>query len=348
MAESIPKLARLSKVPLREVWAHEANVFTPWLEQPENLDLLADALGLPTLEPFEREKAVGRFQCDLLCKISNTSDFLVVENQVQISDHSHLGQLVTYASGLEIQQFRVRYVAWLAEDFRDEHRVALDWLNRHFEERVGFFACRIEAWRIGASDPAPRFDVVVEPQQIAAARATTPAGDSEPRDDSTRVAYWAAFSDILRGKGLPLKLRSEPPRIGYYAFTINAKLGAYLYVYRDVAKREIGVYLSLVFNEPLPRIIFQLLQKHADAIGFEFGGPLEWIEVESDKNYKIWIPPIAADPLDETDWPRQHVWLVDKLARLHQVLAPRVAELPTREQMLASQESPPGNSLGAA
>src|SRR5271156_3832552 len=176
---SLPNLARLSKVPLRDVWQDEARIFTPWLEKQENLNLLAESLGLPPLEIRKREQPVGRYSADLVCRIADTGDYLLIENQIEISDHRHLGQLLTYLAGLEAQEFHIRYVAWLAEDFRDEHRAAIEWLNYHLDERVGFFACRIEVWQIGASqERAPRFDLIVEPRQIAvAATRASPRGE---------------------------------------------------------------------------------------------------------------------------------------------------------------------------
>jgi hypothetical protein len=252
LMNELPQLARLTKVPLREVWSNEASTFTPWLELPENLEVLAEALGLSALQPHSREQAVGRYFADLLCAIGDTNEFLLIENQIDISDHKHLGQLLTYISGSEGQGTRVRYVAWLAEDFRDEHREAVEWLNERLDEKTGFFARRIEVWRIGESEKAPRFDVIVEPRQIL--RATpAPTRRSEPQGvDVNRVAYWGAFSDVLSKAGLPLKIRSEPPRMGYYTFTLSASHGLYLYVYREVSTKKIGAYVSCATGAPRP------------------------------------------------------------------------------------------------
>lgn len=337
MTNPLPKLARLTKVPLREVWSNEAAIFTPWLELPENLDLLAEALGLPALQPHRREQAVGRYSADLVCAIGDTNEYLLIENQIEISDHKHLGQLMTYVSGLEGQGLPIRYVAWLAEDFRDEHRDAIEWLNSRLDEKIGFFACRIEAWQIGSSEKAPRFDVIVEPRQLA----PTPSAQTrfaEPQGiDVNRVAYWSAFSEEIRRRGLPLKLRSEPPRMGFYSFTLNANLGIYLYAYRQVSAEQIGAYVSFSSTPaPVPRLVYDSFKAEKSAIEHEYGAPLLWREVEPDENYRVLVEPLSADALDELDWPRQHKWQVDQLEKLYRIFEPRVREMPTREQLLSS------------
>jgi Domain of unknown function (DUF4268) len=331
----LPRLSRLVKVPLRKVWTDEARLFTPWLELEENLELLAESLGLPPLQQKFREHSIGRFAADLICQIGDTADHLLIENQVEMSDHRHLGQLLTYIAGLAAEGLRVRYVAWLAEDFRDEHRQAIEWLNQHLDNHVGFFACRIEVWQIGQSEErAPRFDVLVEPSQIApiSTRSSRRAQPEGPEVD--RVAYWSSFSEELRFRNLPVKIRAEPPRIGYYSFTLNAKLGIYIYVYRDVASRSVGAYVSSVGIAPLARLIFERWIAEKAVIEREYGGSLEWREIEIDKNYRVQVPAASGDPANQADWPRQHAWLVDQLEQLHRIFQPRVQALPSRAELL--------------
>lgn len=333
----LPTLARLSKVPLREVWQDEARIFTPWLEKQENLDLLAESLGLPPLEIRQREQPVGRYSADLVCRITDTGDYLLVENQIEISDHRHLGQLLTYIAGLESQGFHVRYVAWLAEDFRDEHRSAVEWLNDHLDENIGFFACRIEVWKIGSSpDRAPRFDLVVEPRQVSVAPARASRRTGLELDDSNRVAYWAAFSDELRKRNLPLRIRDEPPRIGYYTFTLDSGRGLYLYAYRNVSDQQIGAYINIAQNPaPAPQVIFDKWFSLRSEIETQFGEQLDWQEVEAQKHYRIQVRPVHADPLNEADWPRQHTWLSDRITSFYRVFSPLIVTLPTRPELLS-------------
>ena len=133
------KLGRIDAVDLREVWTSEDKHFTPWLAQPENLELLGDALGID-LQLEAQEKDVGPFRADLLCKNTAEEDsWVVIENQIEKTDHKHLGQLLTYASGLQ-----AKTVVWISAEFSEEHRAAIDWLNRIANRSVQFFGIEVE------------------------------------------------------------------------------------------------------------------------------------------------------------------------------------------------------------
>jgi hypothetical protein len=129
---SVVSLGRLEKVDMREVWTHEAADFTPWLAAEENLALLGEAIGID-LELEAQEQSVGPFHADILCKDIATDCWVLVENQLERTDHSHLGQLLTYAAGLDAVT-----IVWVASRFTDEHRAALDWLNKVTREGINF------------------------------------------------------------------------------------------------------------------------------------------------------------------------------------------------------------------
>ena len=153
-----PPLGKLQRINLREAWKHEATEFTPWLAHEDNLDLLAKTLGLVELELVGTEHWVGDFKLDVLC--SDDEGQVIIENQLEKTNHSHLGQILTYAAGVG-----ARKVIWLAESFRAEHVAALDFLNQHTTEELNFFAVEVELWRIGDSPMAPSFNVVVKPKR---------------------------------------------------------------------------------------------------------------------------------------------------------------------------------------
>jgi hypothetical protein len=150
-------LGKLLKIDLRDIWLSESSDFTPWLAREENLQILAETLGLE-LELEAQEKAVGPFRADILCKDIGTNAWVLIENQLERTDHSHLGQLLTYASGLEAVT-----IVWIAARFTEEHRSTLDWLNRITDETFRFFGVEVELWRIGDSPAAPRFNIVSKP-----------------------------------------------------------------------------------------------------------------------------------------------------------------------------------------
>src|SRR4051812_43362290 len=145
-------LSHLKQIDLKDVWSHEASSFTPWLALEQNIALLGDTLGLE-LEVEAQEKAVGPFRADILCKDLQTNTWVLIENQLERTDHTHLGQVLTYASGLGAVT-----IVWIAARFTEEHRATLDWLNKITDRSFRFFGIEVELWRIGDSSPAPKFN----------------------------------------------------------------------------------------------------------------------------------------------------------------------------------------------
>ena len=148
-------LGTIERVDLRQVWPHEAQDFTPWLA--ENLDVLGEALGLD-LEFQEQEARVGPFFLDVLAYDRGNDRPVIIENQLEATNHTHLGQLLTYAEGYD-----AGVVISLTGDFQDEHRAALDWLNQRTGEGTEFFGVAMEAWKIDVSRAAPHFRIVAAP-----------------------------------------------------------------------------------------------------------------------------------------------------------------------------------------
>ena len=129
MAVQLGKITR--EHDLRTVWSNEAQAFTPWLA--EHLDVLGDALGI-TIELEERESSVGAFSLDILARDQDSAEAVAIENQIEQSDHEHLGKLITYASGKD-----AKYIVWIVKDAREEHRAAIEWLNKISDDTIGFF-----------------------------------------------------------------------------------------------------------------------------------------------------------------------------------------------------------------
>ena len=143
------KLSRLEEIrDLRTVWPHEALDFTPWLSQDENISLLADAIGLD-ITVDETESSVGDFNVDIFASETGTDRKIIIENQLEDTNHDHLGKLITYASGKSAD-----VIIWVVKHAREEHKAAIEWLNNHTDEKIGFFLCEIKLYRIGTSEPA--------------------------------------------------------------------------------------------------------------------------------------------------------------------------------------------------
>lgn len=155
-------LDSLKKVELRDVWPHEALDFTKWLSEEPNLAMLSSAIAIE-LELIETESSVGSFNLDIYAQESGMGRKVIVEDQLEDTNHDHLGKVITYAAGKGAE-----VVVWVVARARDEHRQAIEWLNQHTDNDFGFFLVEIELWSIGDSLPAPRFNVVEQHRAVFA------------------------------------------------------------------------------------------------------------------------------------------------------------------------------------
>ncbi len=173
---------KLQKVNLRDIWRYETQDFTPWLA--DNIALLSKAIGME-LEVLEVEKAVEQFYADIVARDTRSGNIVLIENQLEKTDHSHLGQILTYLSGLEAKS-----VIWISPEFQEPHLSAIRWLNEHTSEDFGFLAVRIKVVRIGDSLPAPVFEVLEQPSEWDRQLSRTKrAGEYTPEAEK-RLAFW--------------------------------------------------------------------------------------------------------------------------------------------------------------
>lgn len=181
------QFGRLEDLPLRDAWKHEAQQFTPWLA--ENIDHLSDAIGIP-LELTATEVAVETFSADILARNPMDDSVVLIENQLETTDHTHLGQIMTYLAGLEAQT-----VVWIAPNFREPHLSAIRWLNEHTADGFSFFAIKARVVRIGNSPYAPIFEVVEKPngweRQIREKERKTKAPDENAE---LRFEFWSGLA----------------------------------------------------------------------------------------------------------------------------------------------------------
>src|SRR5580704_11714113 len=201
-------LGELKRIKPKEVWPDEARNFTPWLA--ENLSRLGEVLGMD-LELTVREAPIGDFSCDLLVRDLGTGRIVIIENQFGSTDHDHLGKTLTYAAGLEAEA-----VIWIAEKIREEHRQALEWLNRHTDTEVRFFAVTVELLQIDTSRPAVDFKPVVFPNEWQ--RGTRDSAERpSPRGEAYRL-YFQSLIDELREKHHFTNARVGQPQ-NWYTFS---------------------------------------------------------------------------------------------------------------------------------
>lgn len=324
MSHSIPTLGRLQPVDLREVWPSEPYNFTPWLAQGDNLNFLAESLGLPGLELVKAEHAVDSFSADIVARIIDSEHHVLIENQLERTDHLHLGQLLTYAP-----RFDAKIIVWVARQFTEAHRAALDWLNSITDERYAFFGVEVQAVRIGDSMPAPQFNLVAKPNSWTRA-VLAPSGGSDDTQPLSKVAlsnidYWEQFHRAALEAGAPLRRIDRPLKDTNYWVTLADKGNAYLSVYRSHAKRpSIGAFLGL-YNEPLT-FVSERLVAQKEALDSAYGEPLDWSTNREGVVSKVINKIAIADPNDRADWPRQHEWMIDQLKRFERVFGPPVTD----------------------
>ena len=314
-------LGKLVKVELRDVWTSESSDFTPWLAREQNLLILGETLGLE-LEMEAQEKAVGPFRADILCKDIGTNAWVLIENQLERTDHSHLGQLLTYASGLEAVT-----IVWIAARFTEEHRSTLDWLNRITDETFRFFGVEVELWRIGDSPAAPRFNIVSKPNNwnklvTQAARAIDESELTGTK--SLQLAYWAALGGVLMSKGGPLAKERKPQPQSWMAYSIG-RTG--FSVNASMARPKRQVRAEIYMSNPHAKAFFHLLKAQKPAVQAELGYELDWEELPEGKDTRLSVSLNGVDPEDQTDWPRQHEWLATRMNELHRVFVNRVRAL---------------------
>ena len=308
------KLDRLKAVELHDVWPHEASDFTPWLAEEESLELLGETLGMD-LELEGQEEKVGDFHADILCRNAEDGSRVLIENQLERTDHTHLGQILTYAAGLNAHT-----VVWIAKKFRAEHRAALDRLNEITNENFQCFGIEVKLWRIGDSARAPQFEIVSSPNDWS--RAVRASKDLSERERQN-IKLWTALLDSDSMKGIQLQL-PKPGKWDSLGFSIGRgdfNMDAYL----RTQKKEIGVRLYLSGKNA--KAHFHLLQKEQTEVEQEFGEPLEWLENPENKHSRIFLRKENTDPRDETDWPNQHKWFAAKLESLDQAFRQRIKAL---------------------
>lgn len=314
-------LGRLKRVELRDIWLSEAVDFTPWLAREDNLALLGETLGID-LELEAQEKPVGPFRADILCKDVGTDSWVLVENQLERTDHCHLGQLLTYASGLEAVT-----IVWIAARFTEEHRSTLDWLNKITDGSFRFFGLEVELWRIGDSSAAPKFNIVSKPNNWSksvahAARAIDEAELSDTR--RVQLEYWTNLHTVLNQKKGRIAGSRKPQAQSWMGYSIG-RTGFHLGAVMIRPKRQIRVELYISGDQA--KVLLGQLQEQADAIHQDLGYSLEWEELPDRRDARVAIYLQDLDPEDERDWPRQHDWLADKLNDMHRAFSGRVRAL---------------------
>lgn len=321
------ELGRLERVEPRNVWVSEATHFTPWLAKEENLKLLGDAIGIE-LEFEAQEKSVGPFRADILCKNTATDDWVLIENQLERTDHTHLGQLITYASGLKAVT-----IVWIANPFTEEHRSALDWLNEITDSKFNFFGLEVELWRIGDSQIAPKFNIVAKPNDWSRTVSEGVArvereGLSESKQ--LQLEFWTFFRDFAQNQKTLFKPTKAHPQhwmnmsIGRSGFGLTAIASLWDSESESYEINEIRAHVEIQHKDA--KQYFEILKADQLEIETKIGYPLIWINDPEKLSCRV-IVRKSVILKNKADWENQSAWLVKHLDDLHRVFSKRIKNL---------------------
>lgn len=314
-----PQLGRLEKVSVRDIWQTEAQHFTPWLARPNNLAVLGEALSME-LEIEAQERNVGPFRADILCKDTLDGSWVLIENQLERTDHIHLGQLMTYAAGLHAVT-----IVWIATQFTEEHRAALDWLNEITDDTFRFFGLEVELWRIGDSPAAPKFNIVSKPNEWSRSvgqAARRIEADALTETQALQLDYWAGLQDAIGNHPV---LRSQKPSPQHWTVFAIGRSGFHLGAILNSREGRIGVELYL--GDDNAKAYFHLLVRDREKIEDELGFSPEWMELPHRRACRIIRFRDGFDLANRAQWPDGHRWMIETLEAFNRAFRDRIRML---------------------
>ena len=318
-------LGYLEELPLREAWKSESQNFTPWLA--DNLELLDAALNM-SLDLVGTEVAVGPYAADIVCENSTDGSQVVIENQLTKTNHDHLGKALTYAAHLGACT-----VVWVASEFTDQHREALDWLNRISKGNAFFFGVEIHLWKIGDSPKAPGLNVVVQPQDWTGTPInTTDLGNTQ----KMQLQFWREFSDYVAQNGSSIRKISNPAPRSWLKLAGVGLPGFFFYgVISTLAEdggHEIRAELGIGPIKDSDHF-YDLLHEERTAIEQEIQNDyaleeeLQWSNLPNIKRRTVFFRS-STNLDDHSRRTEQYHWLLKRAEALYQILESRIRKLP--------------------
>lgn len=301
------KLGKLEEVDIRKVWPHEQYDFSKWLATEENIKELGDALNL-SLTDVETEKFVGNYRCDILCKDEITGKMVLIENQLEPTNHDHLGKIITYASGLD-----AAVVVWIVASARDEHASAIEWLNKHTDDEISFFLMEVHAYKIGDSDPAPQFKIIEQPNDfVKIVKAVSKNADMN-ESQKNRLEFWTQFNEVVDSKGRPFNKRKATTDHWYNVAIGSSEASISI----DLVNKEHKIRISLWINDN--KDIFDKLLQKKDEIENAIGLNLEWNRLNNKKTSYICTYIKGLDFKNQDNYPLLMEQIVDLVVKMRNV-----------------------------
>ncbi len=269
------KIGKLQEVDIRNLWHHEQYDFSAWLAKDENIALLNEKLGL-TLVDINTEAYVGAYRCDIVAVDETTGIKVIIENQLENSNHDHLGKIITYASGLD-----AKVIVWIVKEARDEHRSAIEWLNNYTSKEINFFLIELHAYKIGDSDSAPMFQVIEQPNYFIKESKNNKFDDTMSKRQSERVESWTLFNEHIINRGKPFNVRKATTD-HWYDVAIGTS-AAHISITLVNKESFVGVKLYINSNKAL----FDKLYADRDNIENKLGFKMDWQRLDNAKASRI-------------------------------------------------------------
>ena len=298
-----PKLGKLEEIKnLREVWMHEAREFTTWLAQEENMALLGEALDID-IAVEEQEASEGDFRADIVATEAGSGRRIVIENQLEDTNHDHLGKIITYASGRDAE-----IIVWVVRRAREEHLSAIEWLNNHTDENIGFFLCEVKLYRIGDSAIAPKFEVVEKPNGWIKEQRRT---ETTSATGQLYLDFWTAFKEAAQENAEFIKVfrLGKPSNRGDCHLYIGMST-CYLVPSISAKKKIVGIMVYVDGNLDL----YEQLKAQKEKFDRLVGGGLRWDKASKDGWAQLMIA--GADPAERGRWQEYLAWLMEQALRL--------------------------------
>ncbi len=261
----MPSIGKLKEVDVRDLWKHEQYDFSKWLAKDENIEYLNEILGL-TLVAVDNEVYVGPYRCDLVAKDETSGITVIVENQLEGTNHDHLGKIITYASGLD-----AKVIVWIVKEAKEEHRAAIEWLNNNTSTDINFFLIEIHAYKIGDSDPAPKFEVVEKPNDFVKRSKTKDREDGEMnKSQAARLYFWEEFNKVVAQRGKPFNIRKATTDHWYDVAVGSSDAHISITLVNKFGNIVVELYIS---NN---KALFDKLKAQKDSIESDLGFALDW------------------------------------------------------------------------
>lgn len=265
------KLGKIKEVDIRSVWPHEQYDFSKWLADEENIRALGEEMNL-SLTDVDTERFVGSYRCDIICKDELTGKSVLIENQLEQTNHDHLGKIITYASGIDAS-----VVVWIVAKARDEHASAIEWLNKHTDDDLSFFLIEVHAYTIGDSAPAPMFKIVEQPNVFAKTVKSIAHKGELNETQTNRIQFWTQFNDEIEQRGKPFNKRKATSD-HWYSVAIGS---SQCHISIDLVNKEhrirVGVWV------PDNKELYDCFYEHKDEIEDSAGCNFVWDRLDNKK-----------------------------------------------------------------